>query len=62
MKIDRLLTVTEEKQAIEFFNTHGDCYGNIIIKLTRDSGIGIGVIIKCKGCKAKKNITDYSTW
>jgi len=68
MKIDKLLTATEEKQAVKFFNEHANCYGNLVITLVKGSGIGIGVKIKCKGCKlegvfdVKKNITDYGAW
>ncbi len=59
------LTLSDkERMNLEgFLEEHEDCPDSeLVIEISRGSGIGVSVEVTCRRCGGKQDITDYSIW
>lgn len=63
------MTDKEVENLKQFMTKHKNCNTNtkstknkFVLEVTRNSGIGNAIFVKCKGCGKEENITDYRSW
>lgn len=68
--VPMMITIPELDKINDFYIEHIFCYkkadsknpnSDFNIKL-RTTGLGLSIVVKCKCCGTKKDVTDYSVW
>jgi hypothetical protein len=56
-----MLNQIELERLMKFRDKHTKCSTKIKVTIFA-TDIGDGLVVKCCGCKKKKDITDYDSW
>lgn len=56
------LSSEEHDQAELFAAEHRDCKSNSFTLKFTATGVGTKIVVKCKGCGKKKDISEYDRW
>lgn len=63
-KVTKFFTDHENERIEEFFMRHYECDKNgTKIRLTcKPTGVGTSIVVSCRKCKMKEDISDYENW